>query len=150
MLLVIKFYLYFLYNFPSLSLSLLKNVVSSRMNPSWIVRDICLACFNNLNLPGLNFQDKFSFRGKKERGGVRVWGAWGKRGQERSGMPLVHHRMFRLFHQRKGKGIANCLRCRGLKPTAVTEEGIPKCWLVWPAWVCAGIAQTLIFVSLES
>lgn len=45
------------------------------MNPSWIVRDICLACFNHLNLLGLNFQDKFSFRGEKERGGVWVWGA---------------------------------------------------------------------------
>ena len=53
---------------------------------------------------------------------MRVWGAWGKRGQERSGMPLVHHRMFRLSHQRKGKWIANCLRCPGLKPTLLQER----------------------------
>lgn len=55
---VIKFYLLSLCNFPSFFLSLFflnLAAVSSRMNPSLIARGICLACFNNLNLLGLEF-----------------------------------------------------------------------------------------------
>lgn len=134
---VLKFYLHSLCNCSSPSLSKF-GCFSSRSSPSLLARDIFLACFNNLNLLGSNFQDKLILRSKKGEAGWECRLMEGREGRD----ALVYHRMFRLFHWRKSKQTANCLNL-GLKPTTAVwdGQGILKCWLLWSTWVCQVTAQ---------